>query len=836
MKKFFLILFLTPLFSFSIAQTTNVQLYSSDSLQIDKVFKTIKTPSGYKNFYFQIFDYNFNQFQDTRNGMVYRLVGGKIVSNSHNGILMNGYSINGFGLDFTYITDLKFSNNDTNLIFYSRKEAWWEPTARLLLTSNNGSNSVTLALSTFLDPLSGLDVFAKNDSLMIYVYDKKVYKSTNRGNSFTRIDSSALFGNSTEFNKFLSINHLNPQYVFGYSNSNLFLSTTGGTNFQINISNIGYIKSFEYNETEQSIYLLANKLYKSSNNGLNWNIIYDSTLNTIELDPENNNIIWAGNSKGLLKSTNGGVNFILYNNGFLPSQNVVGILKNSNYGDTLIVATSKGVYKVSRPEVFNINLNNASYFPLHIGNRYVYRIGFSTGTLSITQRRIIDTSTINGKKFFRFSPDYLNFDGIQWVRYDSLSSKIIGIKEFNNCQFGNEFVIDSLNSSINDTVKYCENYWSLYGQSSFISNELGNNINYKRFSYIRFLYPQFFQESLYFKNFGLGSSYVYASGDFASYSLKGAIVNGVLYGDTSYYQTSFSVSGSVSYSDDNSPVTSGKIRLLKYNYVNGLITQKDSININSSGNFTFNNISPDTLRVLAVPSDESNPNFVPTFYPSTLDWHSATKIYPNTNLSGIALKVKRINNINNQVSLSGKTIRVSSTNIQTPLNNAYVIVKNGNNYLGYRYSDAYGLFGFTGLQSGLNTIIAYKIGYSSDSITISTTSGNNYENIVLKLRPEYVLNISKNENIIPNTFELMQNFPNPFNPITKISFDIPYKSFTILNIYDINGRLVKSLVNRELTPGRYTIDWDASSNSSGVYFMKLDFDNSSSVKKMVLIK
>ncbi|HCA43526.1 MAG TPA: hypothetical protein DEP28_09780, partial [Bacteroidetes bacterium] len=71
MKKLFLILLLTPLFSFSIAQTTNIQLYSSDSLQIDKVYKTLKSESGYKNFYFQIFDYNSNQYQDTRNGMTY---------------------------------------------------------------------------------------------------------------------------------------------------------------------------------------------------------------------------------------------------------------------------------------------------------------------------------------------------------------------------------------------------------------------------------------------------------------------------------------------------------------------------------------------------------------------------------------------------------------------------------------------------------------------------------------------------------------------------------------------------------------------------------------------
>lgn len=834
MKNLFLILLLTPLFSFSIAQTTNIKLYSSDSLHVDKVYKTLKSESGYKNFYFQIFDFNFNQYQDTRNGMTYRLLGNLILSNAHNNILRSNYDLRN-GLNFGFIASLKISSQDTNKILYSRYLPWWEPNHEVYLTTNNGSNFQSLAVSTFMDLFSGLDIYKKNDSLMMYVFDKNVYKSTNRGNNWFKIDSSSLFY-SSYLNKFLSINHFNPQFVYGNGNNNLLISSNSGANFQISLNNIGQIKSFEYNETEQSIYLLANKLYKSTNNGLNWNILNESPLNTIELDPSNSNIIWAGNSTGLLRSTNGGVNFTLYNNGFLPSQNVVGILKNSSYGDTLIVATSKGVYKVSRPEIFNINLSNSTYFPLQIGNRYVYRIGFSTGTLSITQMRIIDTLNINGKKFFRFSPDYLNFDGIQWVRYDSLSSKIIGIKDFNNCQFGNEFVIDSLNSSINDTVKYCENYWSLYSQSSSISNELGNNINYKRFSYVRFLYPKYFQESRYYDNFGLGSSHVFASGNFASYSLKGAIVNGVLYGDTSYYPTTFTVSGTVRYSDSNTTVTSGKVRALKYNNINGLVEIKDSANINSNGNYILNNVRTDSLMIVAYPNSQITPDFIPTFHLSEVDWHRATKLYPQSNLSNINIQVHRISNTNNNVNISGKTIRISSTNIQTPLGSSFVSIKNGNNFSAYTYTDSYGIYNFTGLQSGVNTVYAYRIGYSSDSATLQTNSGNNYDNIILKLRPEYVMNISKVENILPAKFELLQNFPNPFNPVTKISFDIPYKSLTILNIYDINGRLVKSLVNRELTPGRYTIDWDASSNSSGVYFMKLDFDNSSSVKKMVLIK
>ncbi|HCN36712.1 MAG TPA: hypothetical protein DIS94_03250 [Bacteroidetes bacterium] len=831
MKKLFLILLLTPLFSFSIAQTTNIQLYSSDSLQIDKVYKTLKSESGYKNFYFQIFDYNSNQYQDTRNGMTYRLLGNLILSNAHNNILRSNYDLRN-GLNFGFIASLKISSQDSNKILYSRYLPWWEPNHEVYLTTNNGLNFQSLAVSTFMDLFSGLDIYMKNDSLMMYVFDKNVYKSTNRGNNWFKIDSSSLFY-SSYLNKFLSINHFNPQFVYGNGNNNLIISSNSGANFQISLNNIGQIKSFEYNETEQTIYLLANKLYKSTNNGLNWNILNETPLNTIELDPSNSNIIWAGNSTGLLRSTNGGVNFTLYNNGFLPSQNVVGILKNSSYGDTLIVATSKGVYKVSRPEVFNINFENASYFPLHIGSRYVYRhrvLPFPDDSLEV---KITDTATINGKKYFQFTPNIF-FWGNNWVRYDSLTSAVVGIRNFQNCFNTFEFKIDSLASSLSDTFRFCNNFESILFNTDIISNSnLGNNILTKRFIYNQQI--SVIEESRrYYKNFGIGE-FLSTEVDNHYYSLKGAVINGVLYGDTSLYKQMFSVTGVVRYSDNQSIVSGGIVKLLKYNRINGQVEIKDSSQI-VGGVYNFNFVEPDSLLIVAYPNSHITPDFIPTFHTSAVDWHKANKIYPSSNLNNIDINVHRIFNSSNNVNVSGKSLRISPTYNQTPLNNVLIAVKNNGNFTGFKYSDSNGLFNFSGLQSGLNTVFAYKIGYSSDSISVQTSTGNNYDNIILKLRPEYVTNISKVENIIPNSFELLQNFPNPFNPVTKISFDIPYKSLTILNIYDINGRLVKSLVNRELTPGRYTIDWDASSNSSGVYFMKLDFDNSSSVKKMVLIK
>jgi photosystem II stability/assembly factor-like uncharacterized protein len=95
------------------------------------------------------------------------------------------------------------------------------------------------------------------------------------------------------------------------------------------------------------------------------------------------------------------------------------------------------------------------------------------------------------------------------------------------------------------------------------------------------------------------------------------------------------------------------------------------------------------------------------------------------------------------------------------------------------------------------------------------------------------------ENIISTTakeYKLHQNFPNPFNPTTKINFEIPKAGNVSINIYDITGRLVSSLLNKNLSVGKYEIEWNASGISSGIYFYRIESGNFVDVKKMTLIK
>jgi hypothetical protein len=85
---------------------------------------------------------------------------------------------------------------------------------------------------------------------------------------------------------------------------------------------------------------------------------------------------------------------------------------------------------------------------------------------------------------------------------------------------------------------------------------------------------------------------------------------------------------------------------------------------------------------------------------------------------------------------------------------------------------------------------------------------------------------------------LKPNYPNPFNPFTTIRFDIPAETqHTIsLQVYDISGRMVETLVNEKLEPGQYDIQWNASQHSSGVYLLRMNAGTFTQTQKLILLK
>jgi len=99
-----------------------------------------------------------------------------------------------------------------------------------------------------------------------------------------------------------------------------------------------------------------------------------------------------------------------------------------------------------------------------------------------------------------------------------------------------------------------------------------------------------------------------------------------------------------------------------------------------------------------------------------------------------------------------------------------------------------------------------------------------------------------NGEIFPDAFALNQNYPNPFNPSTQISFDVPAGAdHVMINVYNILGQNVNTLVNEVMSPGSYTVDWNATdfmgnAVASGIYFYELRSNSFTARKKMLLIR
>jgi len=107
---------------------------------------------------------------------------------------------------------------------------------------------------------------------------------------------------------------------------------------------------------------------------------------------------------------------------------------------------------------------------------------------------------------------------------------------------------------------------------------------------------------------------------------------------------------------------------------------------------------------------------------------------------------------------------------------------------------------------------------------------------IVKYTGDFPTTIKDDEFNTPKDFSLFQNYPNPFNPSTKISWQSPVNSHQTLKVYDVLGNEVATLVNEFRNAGRYEIDFNASSLSSGIYFCKLEAGDFIQTKKMVFLK
>ena len=126
------------------------------------------------------------------------------------------------------------------------------------------------------------------------------------------------------------------------------------------------------------------------------------------------------------------------------------------------------------------------------------------------------------------------------------------------------------------------------------------------------------------------------------------------------------------------------------------------------------------------------------------------------------------------------------------------------------------------LEDESGTIINTEI-YSGEEFTINNEAVNK-------------LLVLSGEEMIPNEYLLSQNYPNPFNPSTKIKFDVPFDSQVELNVYNILGELVSTIVNDYLKAGQHEFEFTAANISSGIYIYRIKANDFVDTKKMILLR
>jgi hypothetical protein len=166
--------------------------------------------------------------------------------------------------------------------------------------------------------------------------------------------------------------------------------------------------------------------------------------------------------------------------------------------------------------------------------------------------------------------------------------------------------------------------------------------------------------------------------------------------------------------------------------------------------------------------------------------------------------------------------------------------------LGVGVTDASGVYSIDAVSPGVVTIVADRTGFNASHVDIVVAENNfTINNVNITMSPEGVTSVGGGTT--PESFSLNQNYPNPFNPSTTISFELPVASRVSLQVFDVLGQQVASLVNNELAQGKVEVVWNGQDNAgrpvaSGIYFYRLKATASvggnefSSIKKMLLLK
>ncbi len=254
---------------------------------------------------------------------------------------------------------------------------------------------------------------------------------------------------------------------------------------------------------------------------------------------------------------------------------------------------------------------------------------------------------------------------------------------------------------------------------------------------------------------------------------------------------------------------------------------EDATMTDQNGAYTLRHVRPGDYYVVACA-----PSAPPTYYQNSITWEDAQLVTVNGSVLGIDIQLN-YTPLSGPGTLEGTVVSAGGT----PLANVTVALQdNQDNVITFATTDANGQYSIPQLADQ-----NYKA-------IVTILNVPTYEEQVLvtgNVNRDFVLNAPTGTDdqyqTLPTTSVSLRNYPNPFNPVTTIAFNVPKASNVTAEIYNLKGQKVKTLVHGFLSTGLQQLSWNGTNDmgktvSSGIYFCKVKGNNFHSTHKMVMLK
>jgi protocatechuate 3,4-dioxygenase beta subunit len=259
---------------------------------------------------------------------------------------------------------------------------------------------------------------------------------------------------------------------------------------------------------------------------------------------------------------------------------------------------------------------------------------------------------------------------------------------------------------------------------------------------------------------------------------------------------------------------------------------------NNEGNYTLQNLNQLRYYILFLAN-----SYAPEFFDDATLWEDATPVLAEGAVTGIDAQLSPFKILVPHDSLGCMLAGRIMNQKGIPLEGALITVRDHEStMIGYGMTDNSGYYQIDGLSDGTYMLAISRVNFSSQTAEVEINSSRSDITLMDFSLADNLTSVPEHEpsrTNLPAQLALLPNYPNPFNPSTKIDFALP-EAFTVnLSIYDILGRKIKTLVEKSLPPGRYSVTWNGSDASdrpvsSGIYFYVLETPGRRLAGKLIL--